>query len=314
MHLVSFVGTTDGLLAHEGRGPILTAVRELNPESVTLLVTEGRNDRYDYHDFAKKVKYAILAIKPNISVSRETMELDDPTDHNDIYPKLRSLLSRIQERYSDVTAAISSGTPSMQVCWILLAEGELKTLRLVRTIEPSLSQNTVRPVRLGVGLPRIESLEQETRVLQEIALPLITLNVRKGLLLVGDSLVHLSPRMFTYYRYFLELLVTAKTQHDAMFEVRGVFVGSDFAATIVEYHHASFPESEDVEIARIEKTGRDIESSVFRSTVSKLNQRIYRDVQDTRIHKYLRVNADGPKSSRLYFINYPVSRVTIIRS
>lgn len=313
MHLISFVGTTDGQLAPERKGPILTAVSELRPAEVTLIVTEGDNDRIDYQAYAGAVKKAIASMNPDIKVRRVTMDLNDPADHNDIYPKLRAIVSKVSESGQPLVAAISSGTPSMQVCWILLAESGEATIKLIRTVDPALSKKTIRDVKLGIGLPRIQALEEENSDLQAIAIPPVTLYIRKGILMIGKEIVNLSPRMFTYYRYFLERSIKSQNSADAMLEVRGVFVGGDFSTRIVAYHEESFPEKEDEDIHMMSKKNLDFESSVFRSTISKLNKRITDTVKDPRVHRYLVVRAEGPKSARQYFVTLPPSKISIVK-
>lgn len=313
MHLLTFVGTADGLLAPQGTGPILSAVRALTPESVTLIVTEGAGVEHDYVAVSTSVKKAIAAINPEIHVSRRFLELHDPTDHNEIYYPLRDLTQSLARKHPQITAAISSGTPSMQVCWILLAESGEAPLRLVRTVEPRFGEPLVRPVQLGVGLPRVqalEALELAHAELQRLAIPTVTVDVPRGLVLLDEDIVHLSPRMFTYYRYFLERAKRRKRGPDYL-EVRGVFVGGDFATKIVEYHNASFPEKEDLEIARLQKGDYDIQATAFRSTITKLNDRIRQHISDERLHRYFLIEVAGPKSSRQYHVALTPDQITI---
>lgn len=312
MHLLSFVGTTDGQLAPEGKGPILTAVSALKPSAVTLIVTEGDSDRHDYQTGASAVKKAIAKIKPEIIVRRVTMDLNDPTDHNDIYPKLREIVTNTAAKADMLVAAISSGTPSMQVCWILLAESGEAAIRLVRTIDPSFTKQTCRDVKLGIGLPRIVALEEENAELQEIALPQVTMNVSKGIVKIGDITVDFAPRMFTYYRYFLELAKDAKTADDAMLPVRGAFVITDFSKKIVAFHEKSFPHVLDEIKQGLKKNSEfEILSTVFRSTISKLNARVVKAVKDPRLHRYLTIVHSGPKSARQYGIKLPAAKISI---
>jgi sigma54-dependent transcription regulator len=51
------------------------------------------------------------------------LEIPGVTDHNQIYVELKNYCDRLNNADNrSYTAAISSGTPDMQVCWILLAE------------------------------------------------------------------------------------------------------------------------------------------------------------------------------------------------
>lgn len=313
MHLISFLGTTDGILAPDGKGPIMTAVNKLQPDSVTLIVTENATSEMDYVVMFRDVKKAISKVASDMPVHRVLMELKDPTDHNEIYPKLRDVVSGVTETHGDVTAAITSGTPAMQVCWILLAESKEAPIKLVRTSAPRHGKKTLHNVILGVGLPRVRALEEENANLVEIAVPDVSLSVAKGLLSFEDEIASLSPRMFEYYRYFLEKAKKSQSAAGSMLEVRGVYVGGNFASKIIEFHEESFPEKEDEEIYKMKKGDLDIQSTVFRSTLSKLNKRICEVVPDERINCYLTVKGVGPKSARQYYVPLTASKITISR-
>lgn len=230
-HLISFVGTTDIHLAPEGKGPILTAIRELKPKSVTLIVTEAKSGaskkRTTFMEESSKVVSAIEGAFPKVHVQRWPMSLLDPTDHNEIYPKLRSIAREIVNEFPEVAVAISSGTPSMQVCWILLAESGEVALKLFRTSDPDISNHVIRPVKLEVGLPRIIGLEQQnqklalrTSSLEKAAFKQIRVSVPNGTIHIGDVELNLSRRQYTYYRYFLTQAAEGTTSTDSGLSIR----------------------------------------------------------------------------------------------
>jgi hypothetical protein len=308
MTLVSFVGVTDMRLAEQARGPILTAVRELRPTRVLLLVTEG-DLQHDFSKGARAVRVAIKSFDSSIVVSTSSIEIDDPTDHNEIYPKLRDEVASRFKASDDVVAAISSGTPSMQVCWILLAESGDAPIRLIRTIEPELTTIVVRDVRLDTGLPRITRLEQENRELRDIAIEPVTLHRKRGHVMIGNTKVNLSPLMFGYYRFFLELARKAKAIEDAGFRMSMFTMGETNTKLINEYQAEAFPDYENSDLVRLAKTRADIPAQDFRSTISKLNKRLTDELGNKTLASFYHVQADGPKSARHYSIRLEPSKI-----
>ena len=310
MTLVSFVGVTDIRLAQEERGPILTAVRELRPDRVVMFATEG-DLQHDFARGAAAVKVAIKSVAPSTKVQTLTFEIDDPTDHNELYPKLKEALASVMTRNEEVVAAISSGTPSMQVCWILLAESGDANIRLVRTVEPELTSTVVRDVRLDTGLPRITRLEQENRDLRDIVIEPVTLFRKKGYVMIGDVQVNFSPLMFAYFRFFLELARKAKSSENAGFRMSMFTLGETNTKLINEYQAEAFPDYENSDLVRLAKTRADIPAQDFRSTISKLNKRLSDVLGNKTLASFYHVNADGPKSARHYAIRIEPSKIHI---
>lgn len=239
-HLISFVGTTDIHLAPEGRGPILTAIRELKPKSVTLIITEAKSGasrkRTSFMEDSGKVVSAIEGAFPKVHVQRWPMSLLDPADHNEIYPKLRSIARDIVNEFPEVAVAISSGTPSVQACWILLAESGEVALKQFRTSDPDMSNHVIRPVKLEVGLPRIIGLEQQNQMLarrasslEKVAFKHVRVNVPTGTIHIGDVELNLCRRQYTFYRYFLTQSAEGATLNDSGLSIRNGRISKGFS-------------------------------------------------------------------------------------
>ncbi|MBK6504254.1 MAG: hypothetical protein IPG02_00905 [Ignavibacteria bacterium] len=132
------------------------------------------------------------------------MKIKDPTDHNEIYPKLLKYLESVQKSGFTYTAAISSGTPSMQACWILIAESGAFPLKLVRSDDPKWGVPVVRKVKLSAALPRIEKIKKENIELKKSALEKLTIDKKKPEVRIGEKVIDLTPIEFVYYRFFAE--------------------------------------------------------------------------------------------------------------
>ena len=319
-HLVSFVGTTDIQLAHEGRGPVLTAIKELKPTSVTLIVTESKagtsKKKSRFMEDSIRVVDAIENTFPKVSVQRWPIVLSDPTDHNEIYPKLRAIAREIATEFPEVAVAISSGTPSMQVCWILLAESGEVSLKLYRTSDPDISNVVIQPVKLEVGLPRIIGLEQQhqklqrrTNSLEKVAFKQIRMSVPNGTIHVGAVELKLSRRQFTYYRYFLSQAAEHTGTADAGLSIRNGRIPKNFVEAIVSYDKETWPLEPDPDMLAL-RVGGELDVTVFRSNLSKLNRKISDALGD--ISALYSIQFMGRAKLRSYSLLVPASKIKII--
>lgn len=308
--LFSFVGVTDVNLLGQQRGPILTAVDGLKPKNVILIATTGAGVRYDLVGGAAQLQKMIKTISPVTKVSIVTMEIDDPTDHNEIYPKLREAVSMHSSKKGRLIAAISSGTPSMQVCWILLAEsGEVK-LSLYRTTEAELTKTPVREVRLDSSLPRIIALEEENAALKAIAIPQVELSIAKGLVTIGSSIIKFSPLQFAYYRFFLERIARGGPSEEPRFRVSGMFTDESFAQKVNDYRRESFPNRADSDGTYGKRKEPMIPAEQFRSNLTKLNRKLQDALGDT-LAVYYCIESSGPREAKTYGVRLDRSKVRI---
>ncbi len=126
--LLSFVGFHDpyGDSAIEDArevGPVLHMLRCRAFDRVVLFETPKVAQR------ARDTEAEIKRLWPKIAVETRSLDrLDDPTDHIAILRYLRGFIREILDERPDAeySVSISSGTPSMHACWLLLAaEGAL---------------------------------------------------------------------------------------------------------------------------------------------------------------------------------------------
>jgi hypothetical protein len=308
--LFSFVGATDIKLLDEARGPILTAVSNLKPRYVILIATTGAGVRYDLVGGASRLQHLIKAQSAFTKVSIVTMDIDDPTDHNEIYPKLRELISFHSAKKSRLLAAISSGTPSMQVCWILLAESGEIGITLYRTTEEELTRTPVREVRLDASLPRIIALEEENAALKAIAIQPVEMSIDKGLVSIGTTVIHFSPLQFSYYRFFLERAMQPQGSTDVRYRVSAMIMDDLFTRSIIAYRRESFPSLADSDGTYRKHKEPMIPVEQFRSTITKLNKKIS-DALGEPIASYYRIHVDGPRQAKRYGLRIDASKIQI---
>jgi len=132
--LLSFVGKRDPCNKDGSAGPILWLLQNRRDiTAVILLHTSTESER----DSAKKTQSILLG--QGLTPFVLDTGLTDPTDYTAILDSLRRLYPEIVQRFPDheFYVAVSSGSPQMQSCWLLMtATGELPaTLLQVRAPE-----------------------------------------------------------------------------------------------------------------------------------------------------------------------------------
>ncbi|NCC61035.1 MAG: sigma-54-dependent Fis family transcriptional regulator [Verrucomicrobiae bacterium] len=126
--LLSFVGFHDpyyqsGIDHLDAPGPVVSLLQARTFDGLVLFQTPGAHPQFLATCKAVKKHF------PNVELfSRSLDELHDPTDHIIILRYLRRYIKELLEQQPDAewVVSISSGTPSMHACWLLLvAEGTL---------------------------------------------------------------------------------------------------------------------------------------------------------------------------------------------
>ncbi|MCX7965837.1 MAG: RNA repair transcriptional activator RtcR family protein [Syntrophorhabdaceae bacterium] len=159
--LISPVGMRDpyGRSYHDeetslfSEGPVLTAYRRLSPDEVFLLATEETVKN------AQKTKEEIIKISGKDTCHIKTIEIHDPTDYDDIYTAILTILKSVDAMLKDkeVFLAISSGTPQMHAVFIDILRTKRLNARPIQVLEPRFAkswEDRVRPVKsvyIGFG-------------------------------------------------------------------------------------------------------------------------------------------------------------------
>lgn len=312
--LISFVGSNDaGKLAGKEDGAILTALKKRKFDEVHLLWNPSNDSSRDFKKIAEYLKEEIVKRKYCSHVFLHQFDCENVTDHNEIYPKLLEVCHTLTPgKDKKFTAAIASGTPAMQSCWILMAESGDFPLELIRSNEPKYGRPLVTQVKLGTGLPRIIRLQEENEALRkqnESLIPRATIDIKEGRVSVGKTIIPLSPIEFSYYRYFAE-----RTLRGEEFErVSGILVPTGFLRKIIDYHAESFPDSElfREELVSMLKSGKDLTTSTFRGNVSKVNKKFKSALQNRALENLFEIGRDGKRHSVSYGIRAPGNKLVI---
>ena len=313
--LISFIGTNDsGKMTGKNDGAILTVLKNIYFDEVTLLWTSYFKPEINYDTICRYVKSEIVKNNYAGKVKSHYIDIEDVVDHNEIYPKLLSFLkTNFNPGYVNLTAAIASGTPSMQVCWILIAESGDFPLELIRSNEPETGKPPVTRVKLGTGLPKIQRLENENERLRKInisLLPEVVLNINKSEIYIDNFRVNFSPLEFCYYRYFLEKNISG----DSDLKVQGFTMPREFCEKIIQYFNESYKPF-DINIRNLKKKLSEFENirvGNFRSNVTKLNVKIKKLPVSPNFLLYFKIMPSGPRFSKSYGIGIPPEKIKIV--
>jgi hypothetical protein len=312
--LLSFVGTNDaGRLKGSTDGAILTVFKKRKFDEVHLLWNPSKNRDVNFLQIAEYVRDEIVNRAYCDSVSLHRFDCNDVTDHNEIYPKLLDMCKSLHRTGAKkFTSAIASGTPAMQVCWILIAESGDFPLELVRSNEPRFGKPPVTSVKLSTGLPRILRLEKENETLREekkTLMPMLEIDIRKGRIQIGQIKIDLSPVEFAYYRYFAERAQLG----EELERVSGIFAPRGFLRKIAAYHKESFPASDlfRAELESMLKSGKELDIRTFRANLSKTNKKLRSALPTEAWVKLFSIVAEGKRHALSYGLRLPRSKIKI---
>lgn len=315
--LISFVGTNDaGKTIGKGDGAILTLLKARKFNEVNLIWTKSENEKTDIYKIAIYLEKEIQERKHCKNINLHPMTLINVTDHNEIYPKLLNLCNEIfkgRRTGTKITASISSGTPSMQVCWILMAESGDFPFELLRVNPPEFNKTAYTEVKLDTALPKITRLEKEIKKVKktnESLLPEIKLHIKTCELFIGDETIILGPIEFCYYRYFLERAKDGKN----FLNVSSYELSEEFTEKIVKYYYESFPEFKSKIKYYKEKllSKKKVSIYTFHPNIVKINKKITDTIKDENIYKYYQIINIGMKQSPKFGINLKKEKIKIL--
>ncbi|MDR3598833.1 RNA repair transcriptional activator RtcR family protein [Clostridium sp.] len=313
--LLSFVGSNDaGKLNGKNDGAILTALTNQKFNEVILLWNQSGKTGTDYYTITNYLKSEIIKRKLAEKVNPCELIIKDVTDHNQIYWVLKEFADKLtRDQNTQYIASISSGTPAMQVCWILLAESgdfsEQYPLHLIKIKDPKFGNSENIEVKLDITLPKILRLKSELNSLKKDLLPKAILKIKRGTLFIGEIQVDLSPIEFCHYRYFAERVIDE--QGDEKFS--GISIPIKFMQTIYSFHEDSFP---DLDLNRLSlhkmiKDGFEMGIQTFRGNISKINKKIKENIANQSMIDNFQISIVGKRGAKFYGIKAEPSKIKI---
>lgn len=314
--LLSFVGSNDaGKLKGPFDGVILTALTNQKFDEAHLLWNKSGRKDLDFNKISKYVKNEASKRKLCDKVFIKELSIKDVADHNIVYPKLKEFCDALNKDNSfSYYAAISSGTPAMQVCWILMAEsGEFSLdnpLNLFRVSDPKFGKPENIPVRIDTSLPQIKRLKSEVESIKKDLIPNAMIDIERGQLKVGEIIIALSPMEFCYYRYFAERVVDDLGSE----KYSGFWTSRKFLESVFQFHEESFFDLESMrdDLKHMIKDGKELLLTTFRGNITKANKKIHRDLDNDTIAKEFEISSEGNRGAKFYGIKASSDKIKII--
>ena len=314
--LLSFVGSNDaGKLNDKPDGAILTALKNEWFDQVLLLWNRGKTNEITYEKIALYLEKEIIKRKLAKSVSSTELPITDVTNHNRIYILLKDYTEILDKsEIFSYTAAISSGTPSMQVCWILLSESgdfsESNPLRLVQIKDPKFGKSENVTVKIDTSLPRIVRLKEEVKGLKDL-LPSTKIKISKPGLIIEDTEIGLAPMELSYYRYFAERIIDGK----GLEKFSGISTSNAFLKRIIEIHTEFFPDldSNRMDLEEMERNKIGLSLYTFRGNVSKINKKIKNLIVKDAVLEAFQISIEGQRGAKFYGIKAPKDKIQIVK-
>jgi hypothetical protein len=314
--LLSFVGSSDaGKLKGNNDGAILSALTNQKFDEVILLWNKSGSKEHDYNAISTYLKNEIKKRKLAKKIDVVELPIKDVTDHNQIYPLLKNYTDTLNKSEKLIYAAtISSGTPAMQVCWILLSESgdfsETNKLNLIKVKDPKFGNSENIPVNIDTTLPKIVRLKEELNNLKKDLIPQAIITISKPGLKVGEVEIILSPIELSYYKYFAERVLNGKGDE----KFSGYNTTGAFLDRIILIHQELYPslDSNRMELEKIRKRNGVLALNTFRGNISKLNKKIKAALNNETITNNFQITIEGQRGAKFYGIKATKEKIEIV--
>lgn len=130
--LITFIGNNDCLLSQGKEGAIISILKEREFDTLYILYNDNR-----YLQYASEILLFCKKKLPRLTVRYQEAESLNPIDYNLVYPAMVAAVKNImgEEGTRDVeyTISLTSGTPTMHSCWILIAMGGIIDAKLIQS-------------------------------------------------------------------------------------------------------------------------------------------------------------------------------------
>jgi len=210
--LITFIGNNDCLLREGKEGAIISILKQRAFDLLYILYNDNR-----YLQHASDILLYCRKKFPNLTVRYQEAESLNPIDYNVVYPSMVSAIKSIikEEGTKDVeyTISLTSGTPTMHSCWILIVMGGIIDAKLIQ----SSREEGIQDVNFSLDdFPQISSDKQTkielTKTNRENKL------LRKQLLdsysdLIGEheSVIHVKHQIDNLSKYDIPVFISGES-------------------------------------------------------------------------------------------------------
>jgi DNA-binding NtrC family response regulator len=262
MIYISFVGNHDRWNAEQEISGAMRTIFARYKSEIThvFLLHSGVTPHFNYQESAEKTVQWMQRFQPRVSVELKKLDIESPIDYDLIYhlmyEQVMQILSDPSMRDLQKIINITSGTPTMTACWVLLQKsGLIPNARLVQSFAPELIRNTngnVVEVDLEIdNFPQITAPDAVKATLNRTSEELKIVKGERDILDLKLSF----PRIIGYSSAIMDIKEQIKTE---MNETSNVLIcgergtGKQLVAEAIfeEYHN-----SKGVELRQIDCSG-----------------------------------------------------------
>ncbi|MCB5224432.1 MAG: sigma-54 dependent transcriptional regulator [Candidatus Cloacimonadaceae bacterium] len=130
--LITFIGNNDCYLREGKEGAIISILKERDFNYLYILYNDTR-----YLEFASDILLYCQKKFPKLTVRYHEAESLNPIDYNVVYPSMvaavKSILKEEGSKDIEYTISLTSGTPTMHSCWILIVMGGIINAKLIQS-------------------------------------------------------------------------------------------------------------------------------------------------------------------------------------
>ncbi|MFB3845445.1 MAG: RNA repair transcriptional activator RtcR family protein [Candidatus Cloacimonadaceae bacterium] len=130
--LLSFIGNNDCYLSEGKEGAIISILKSRPFDALYILF-----NKESYLEPAYEIKNYCKEHFPNLQVNFEPAVTIDPIDYNLVYPAMYNAVMNIKAKEdpkeTEFTVSVTSGTPTMHTCWVLLKQGGMLNAELIQS-------------------------------------------------------------------------------------------------------------------------------------------------------------------------------------
>jgi transcriptional regulator with GAF, ATPase, and Fis domain len=152
---LSFVGRNDRDIENQD-GPIKGLLKERQFDRIFLFY----NNVEEFLPIASGILKYCEKKYPDTIVQYKEAKSIDPTDYNIVYPVMVAGVQEIKREFpeAEYTISVSSGTPTMHACWLMIAQGGIIGAELVQVSK----EKGIQPVNFELDdFPRIKAPSSE---------------------------------------------------------------------------------------------------------------------------------------------------------
>lgn len=130
--LITFIGNNDCFLREGKEGAIISILKQRAFDLLYILYNDTR-----YLQHASDILLYCRKKFPNLTVRYQEAESLNPIEYNVVYPSMvsaiKSILKEEGTKDAEYTISLTSGTPTMHSCWILIVMGGIIDAKLIQS-------------------------------------------------------------------------------------------------------------------------------------------------------------------------------------